>query len=193
MILIISNYGKYKDARNASWNILINYNINKLPVSVTDICKIENITLAKDSIVHLLNKNEFAKTMLIDDKWYIIYDDKMTNEKIRFSVAHELGHIFLGHPLSNGEYKRTFNIHKPSQETQADIFASRLLAPACILHELGIVTPKGISDVCNISLSSAEIRSKRILLLEKRNKWYIHPLEKEVHNLFKNYIQSFEK
>lgn len=134
---MLTNYGKYKDARNASWNVLINHNINSLPVSVTEICKNENIIIAKNSNVHLLQNNEYSKTMLVNDKWYIIYDDTMSIERIRFSIAHELGHIFLGHQLTNGYNNRTFNI-KPDEETQADIFTSRLLAPACVLWALDI-------------------------------------------------------
>ena len=185
---MVSNYGKYKDARNASWKVLLNHNIRTLPVSVTTICRNENITLAKNSNVHLLNKNEFAKTMLINNNWYIVYDDNMTKERIRFSIAHELGHIYLGHPLSSGEYKRTFSINKSSYETQADIFASRLLAPAVVLWALNIHKIKDIQKLCFISFSAAKVRAERMELLYKRNKFLTSSLEKQVYKQFENFI-----
>ena len=59
-----------------------------------------------------------------------------------------------------------------------------------MLHELGIIKPDEIAKLCNISYSSAKIRSERMQILEKRNKWYTHPLEREVFNLFENFIQK---
>ena len=185
---MITNYGKYKDARNASWNVLINRNITSLPVSVVKICRDEQITLAKNSTVKLLNNNEFAKTMLINDKWYIIYDDSMSKEKIRFSVAHELGHIYLGHSLTNGEYNRTFDVVKPEEETQADIFASRLLAPAVVLWALDIHSAEQIQQLCSISYSASKIRAERMKLLYNRNKFLTSSLEIQVYKQFKNFI-----
>ena len=188
----MNSYGKYKNARNASWETIINYNITSLPVSVTAICKAENITLAKNSNVNLLNNNEFAKTFLVADNWYIIYDDTMQNSRIRFSIAHELGHIFLGHTLINNSYSRTFNINKPESETQADIYASRLLAPACVLWALDIHTPGEIQKLCNISYSSAVIRAERMKLLYKRNKFLNSPLERKVFKQFEEYIRGYK-
>lgn len=190
---MLNSYGKYKDARNASWNVLINHNITSLPVSVTTICNDENITLAKNNTVKLLNNNEFAKTMLINDKWYIIYDDNMSNERIRFSIAHELGHIFLGHQLTNGEYRRTFVIDKPSEETQADIFASRLLAPAVVLWALDIHSAEEIQKLCSISYSSSKIRAERMKLLYSRNKFLTSQLETRVYNQFKGFILKYKE
>ena len=190
---MLNSYGKYKDARNASWNVLINHKITSLPVSVTTICNDENITLAKNNTVKLLNNNEFAKTMLINDKWYIIYDDNMSKERIRFSIAHELGHIFLGHQLTNDEYRRTFVIDKPSEETQADIFASRLLAPAVVLWALDIHSAEQIQKFCFISYSASKIRAERMKLLYSRNKFLTSQLETRVYNQFKGFILKYKE
>lgn len=193
VILMLNSYGRYKDARNASWNVLISHKITSLPVSVVKICRDEQITLAKNSTVKLLNNNEFAKTMLISDKWYIIYDDSMSKERIRFSIAHELGHIFLGHQLTNGEYRRTFVIDKPSEETQADIFASRLLAPAVVLWTLDIHSAEEIQKLCFISYSASKIRAERMKLLYSRNKFLISQLETRVYNQFKGFILKYKE
>ena len=193
VILMLNSYGKYEDARNASWNVLINRKITSLPVSVVKICRDEQITLAKNSTVKLLNNNEFAKTILINDKWYIIYDDSMSKERIRFSIAHELGHIFLGHQLTNGEYRRTFVIDKPSEETQADIFASRLLAPAVVLWALDIHSAEEIQKLCFISYSASKIRAERMKLLYSRNKFLISQLETRVYNQFKGFILKYKE
>lgn len=111
---------------NLTIYILYKNNINSFPVSVTKICDNENITLVKNSNTNLLNKNEIAKTSFIDNRLYIIYDDKLNNTEIRYAIAHELGHVFLHHNFKNTNKK---------DELQADIFASYLLAPTFLLQK----------------------------------------------------------
>lgn len=91
------NYGKYKQARNASWQCLIDYKINSLPVKVSQIAKQADITLLKNSAVNLLHQNESGITLMQDDRLYIVYADEQSPQRCRFTIAHELGHIFLGH------------------------------------------------------------------------------------------------
>ena len=133
-------YGRYKNVRNSVWLILLDYNIKELPIDVFLIATIAGIKILKNSSVGTLKKNEIGKSVLDGEQWYIIYDDTMSIERIRFTIAHELGHIFLGHPLKDGYHTRTIDINKPIVETEADIFASRLLAPACVLWELNLHT-----------------------------------------------------
>lgn len=49
------DYGKYKNARNASWKCILDYNVNSLPVMVTDIVKqSRNIKLFKNNDINKL-------------------------------------------------------------------------------------------------------------------------------------------
>ena len=70
------------------------------------------------------------------------------------------------------------------------MFAARLLAPACVLHELGITSAEKIAKVCNISITAAKHRAERMQILEKRNAWYRSPLERQVIKQFENYIKE---
>lgn len=72
------------------------------------------------------------------------------------------------------------------------MFAIRLLAPACILYEIGAVTAEQIMQVCNISYSAASIRAERMQELEQRNKWYLDPLERQVKEQFQDFINSYK-
>jgi Zn-dependent peptidase ImmA (M78 family) len=76
------------------------------------------------------------------------------------------------------------------EERQANQFAARLLAPACVLHEIGALTPEEIQRVCGISHQAAAFRAQRMLELESRGKFYAHPLEKEVLTQFSSYIAA---
>lgn len=182
-------YGKYKNIRNAVWQVLIDYNITELPVSVNQLAKQLGIKVIKNSDIHELKKGERGITMEIDSKWYIVFDDTEPVPVCRFTVAHELGHILLGHMMTQTVKYRTFAI-RDEFEQSADMFAIRLLAPACVLHELQVLTADEIAKLCNISVTSAGFRAERMQILEKRNKWYLHPLEREVYKNFENFIEK---
>lgn len=60
------NYGQYKNARNASWQCLIDYKIGSLPVKVSRIAKQADVVLLKNSAVNLLSENESGITLMQD-------------------------------------------------------------------------------------------------------------------------------
>lgn len=101
-----------------------------------------------------------------------------------------MGHIFLGHTLFDGKLGRTFITDKPQNESEADMFAARTLAPACVLWGLNIHTAEDIMKVCNISYTAAKIRAKRIAELYKRDKFLTSKLEQKVYEQFKDYIEK---
>lgn len=183
------NYEKYKNARNASWQCLIDYRISNLPVKVSQIAKQADIVLLKNSAVNLLSEseNESGITLMQDDKLYIIYADEQSPQRCRFTIAHELGHIFLGHLFKsdgNGFLKTD------EAEHSANVFARDLLAPACVLHELQALTSAAIANLCDISFEAATYRAERIAELERRNAFYQHPLERQVKAQFAEFINK---
>ena len=91
--------------------------------------------------------------------------------------------------LVNDIKYRTFE-KRDKEEQEADMFATRLLAPACVLHELHATTAEQIAEVCNISMPAAEKRAERMAVLEARNKYYLHPLERRVREQFADYIKE---
>ena len=181
------NYEKYKNARNASWQCLIDYNIDSLPVKVSRIAKQTDIVLLKNSVVNLLSENESGITLMQDDKLYIVYADEQSPQRCRFTIAHELGHIFLGHLFSkDGNGFATTD----DAERLANVFARDLLSPACVLHELHATDAAAIANLCDISLEAATYRAERMAELERRNAFYLHPLERQVKEQFANFINK---
>lgn len=129
---------------------------------------------------------------------FIFVNMLCSKNRQRFTVAHELGHIVLGHVGKYTLINREPSVNDNPIEAEANVFASRLLAPACVLHEIGVKSPQEISELCGISLQSAEIRFQRFLELEERNTkfiaekgvgcYYLSPLEKQVANQFESFI-----
>ncbi|MGN0469934.1 MAG: ImmA/IrrE family metallo-endopeptidase [Acutalibacteraceae bacterium] len=186
------DYGKYKQARNASWQCIIDYKIDRLPIKITDIIKqAYNIKLYKNSKVDILPDNKSGMTIYKDNVFYIVYNDLDIPARCRFSIAHEYGHIVLGHVMIDTPIYRTFATADDT-ERSANVFARDLLAPACVLHEIGAVTAEQIMQVCNISYSAASIRSERMQKLMRRNKLYADPLELQVKRQFQDFINSYK-
>lgn len=185
-------YGKYKNARDAAWQCLIDNKVSSLPVKVNSIATANDITIIKYSDVdhRRLSDGESGVTCFAGDDIYIIYRDTEPVERCRFTIAHELGHILLGHRLIGDRLSRKFDLTKPESEQEADIFASRLLAPACVLWGLNLHTADEIAAVCNISMSAAQTRAERMQVLYKRNKFLTSSLERQVYKQFEDYIKS---
>lgn len=190
--MIINAYHYYQKARNAAWQCLIDVGIKSLPVKTLQITEFFGIDVFADSDVQYLRPQE-SGCCFVDRQgnWTIVYDDSETPGRMRFTIAHELGHILLGHELEAGfEHLRRISEGKPITETQADEFAARLLAPACVLWALNVTSADDIAALCEISQKAAKIRAKRMAVLKERNMFLTHPLERKLYESFKPWIEQ---
>lgn len=184
------DYAKYKNVRNASWLCLLDCNIRSLPVPIGSICRIYDINVIDDNS-NYLRKNESGRILRIDSDIVIVINNAEPKSRCRFSIAHELGHFLLGHLGDDVIHlNRARTEVKPESETQADIFAARLLAPACVLWGLNLHTAEEISEVCNISLQAAVFRAKRMEELYRRNCFLTSPLEHKLYDQFRAFIEQ---
>ena len=188
---MIKAYGIYRKVRNASWQALIDNSIVSLPVDVVKITKQNGITLLMDSDAKELRDGEAGISIYDGSEWFVIYDDSLPIGRIVFTIAHELGHIFLGHPLIAGYHIRAKDGNtRPRTELEADSFATRLLTPACVLWGLNIKTAADILRVCDVPNDIAKTRAARMGELYKREKFLTSPLEAQVFEQFKAFIEQ---
>lgn len=179
-------YEKYKASRNLAWEVLLQEGICELPVRTSALCRKLGVTLAYGE--QKAGNDGFSVT--VGASMYIVIREGMTTARTRFTVAHELGHILLGHVgryhLVNREPSGSDN----PIEHEANVFASRLLAPACVLWGCGVHTAEEIAALCEISPQAAEIRAKRMALLYERDRFLSSPLERQVYEQFLPFICS---
>ena len=182
-------YSIYKGIRDSAWLCLLDNNIDRLPVDVLKITRAAQIKVVKNSAVNDLLPDEDAKTYYNGKNFIIIYNDNNDTVTSRFAIAHELGHIFLGHPTTHTKFAnvREFG-KKPKAEQQADMFALRLLCPACVLHQLGLSSAEDIFLYCRVPLHHAKIRSGRMAELYKKDKFFTSDLEKQICNNFSGFV-----
>ena len=184
-------YGIYQNVRDSAWSCLADFQITQLPVDVLAVARAAGIHVVKNSDIGLLRQGESGKTYCNGSHWTIVYDDRNPISMSRYTIAHELGHIFLGHSFSYARYLDSpVRAGKPPSEDQSDFFARRLLCPACVLWGLRLHTAQEIAQICGVELSIAEERAQRMRTLYKRNKFLISPLEQKVFEQFQGYIQQ---
>lgn len=178
------DYKLYQKSRDAAWQILLDCGVKELPLSVTKINKELNIIT---KLYHPTDDND-GFGYIKDGQPVIFVSADVPQCRQRFSAAHELGHIILGHANEGELVNREPSSNDNPIEQAANVFASRLLAPACVLWGLGVTSATQIADICNISMQSAEFRMERMRELYARNKFLISPLEAKVYMQFKDYI-----
>ena len=193
------SYDNYKSARDMAWKILLECGINTLPVRPSIICDYYGWTLTDyqtgaPSLALLglsgLTERTDGFCAVTKNHTYIFFDSTLPAGRQRFTIAHEIGHLALGHVAPGGvtTVNREPEPGDSPIERQANQFAARLLAPACVLHELGATTPDAIQRACGLSRQAAEFRAARIQELERRNRYYTSPLERQVLQQFASHI-----
>lgn len=119
---------------------------------ITYLCfsELHRITLEKvikyaesnDGVTHY-NKNT--------DQYIVLYNTKHCVGRRRFTLAHELGHIVLGHLEAAAFSKASINnfngLSDTAIEREADWFASMLLCPFPVLRELNVNSPTQIKRI----------------------------------------------
>ena len=159
-------------------DVLEQYSNVKLPVPIKKVVKFLGYRLVPYSTFsqkHNLTYQETVSYFGTDDACsdyekntdvYVIYFNdmdktKIENNRVRWNIAHELGHIVLGH--HKGEKTRLFRNSLNSAEynrfeEEADAFASYILVPYVILKYQDIKKPEDIARICRISKSAAKYR-----------------------------------
>lgn len=182
-------YSDYKKARDTAWDIIFKYNVDRLPVAMKKLCKDMNLLcysyedgkelIERYKLQPFTINDGFSK--IIKNRYLIFYNETIQpHARKRFTVAHEIGHIVLGHLTQDSTacrsgvslWNRTGDEPNP-MEAAANVFASRLLAPACVLHALDIHTAGDIASLCGLSNTAAEIRAKRMAELYAREREWL--------------------
>lgn len=184
-------YGIYRNVRDCAWRCLLDFHVDHLPVNVSEIARNAHVHVVKNSQFNKLKSNEHARSYYDGATWIIVYNDAQDPVVSRFAIAHELGHYFLGHAATYSKYAHLRESEKkPKSEQQADMFALRLLCPACVLKDMNISSPGDIAGICRIPLPWAEIRYRRLKELNDRDKYFTAPIERKVYNNFKGYLTN---
>lgn len=154
---------RYEEIKSSVADLLEDYNIKEVPIDIFKLAKKMNIRIVYSS--KLLEKNEskgeqyyhfeYPHSYLYFDsdtqKFLIYIDDIRTKKKRqRFSLAHEIMHIVLGHSEQN-----------KINEDEANFKATYLLAPTSLVvsmpGEEALYKPTAIERIFDVSNEAAQI------------------------------------
>ena len=123
-----------------------------LPVDVLGIMRRLDVHVVDNTAVQHtgqhLKGSELGKCITNGKTWVVIFDDTQPKDVARFTLGHELGHIYLDHA---GERLRMERDH----ERQADEFARQLLCPRRELERMNVTDPQDVARICKVPLSAA--------------------------------------
>ncbi len=179
------------------WDILLGINAKTLPVSVRDICAYLKIrTLSYRNADKFAEENHLSDYMKNDafsfkegSSFTLLYDESLPEDELRIAILHEVAHIVSGHCMTENDsfdgrcttYNKVSGKDSDEVEDAAYYFATKLLAPACVLWALKIRTYKEIEELCSLPRKYARLRADRMEELYKREK---HLLAKEGKTCF---------
>ncbi|MDY4818813.1 MAG: ImmA/IrrE family metallo-endopeptidase [Bacilli bacterium] len=183
---------RYEQIKETIAEFLEDYDVKKIPVDVFELARKMNIKLVFASEIlerHPKKVDEyllfsFPNSYLYYDpetqKFIIYIDDVGTRwKRQRFSLAHELVHIILGHTEQNEE-----------NEAEANFGATYLLAPTSLalmhLNNDKLFDAFIVGKIFDVSEPEAQIivryNSNRVCYCDLKAKHY----EKTINNLFKD-------
>lgn len=194
-------YKSYQNMRDATWKILLDCGIDRLPVDIDAICEQLGIcVLSYDAGAEIIERAHLYRavrdtdglTFYVKETPVILFNERQELKQLMFTVAHELGHIILKHvrPGDTTASHQGAKWNATPKETAANQFAARLLAPACVLWGLNIHTTEEIMELCQITRPAAERRAKRMATLYQRQKFLTSPLERKLYRQFQPYLEQ---
>lgn len=195
----------YSRAERAAYELLRISNSQELPVKVKKLSKLfpnlkiktyswfgKKRGMTYEEVCDFANSNEgccyYEK---LKDRYLILYNETVENKgRIRWTIAHELGHFMLKHnEVSNRSVVGRSNLSNEEYdvyEKEANCFARTLLAPPTVIVNLGRITVEDISYLCEVSFNAA---SNIISFLNTgQQKGYGYSFNSNVRRMFNDYI-----
>lgn len=194
---------RFSDATIKGYQLLNALDIRELPVDPFEIIKqfsnwhilswseLKKAT-GKEDPLYLKRDRIEARTQIIrnTNDYMIVYDDSYTNGRLRWTIAHEIGHIILGHLIDfeetalnrGGLNKKQYGV----LEVEAHWFAEAILAPNAVLGLFDIRSAQEIAFLCDIS-KDASLKCEEHL---ENFQWNNQPVEFE---LLRNFYSFFQR
>lgn len=179
----------YDYASKMAWKTLMSLDIQRFPFSLTEVfnkfpriklrsyaqyakeLNTENKTndITPDDVRLMVESDDGATQKLFDgEKYNVLYDGDCSHlsvQRIRFTLAHELGHYVLRHFFNSNtnRFERhsfkedTNNPNRKAMEKEANRFARELLSPIFMIATVPVHSDaKDISNFFDISPASAD-------------------------------------
>ena len=199
------NRPNYIKARNTAYNLFEELDIHSFPISMHNIFNQLNIpcftytqaqeAMPQDSgfISYITNIADGISYKTKDSRnpYIVFYNEKSFEERIPFTLAHELGHILLHHHYKNQScsffHSDTTFYNKDYRDIEADYFAGALLRPAYLISFLHL----GLEDIHEIFHVSHQCAHTGIKIAQTQFGTNPEETYPELTSYFENQFQEF--
>jgi len=167
---------RYKRASKLAEQFLVDNNITDFPIDPFEIIERNKWGLITYSELAHISKTPFFQVVRAcqSNDGYVMYDEESKNhtiayndtirskDRIRFTLLHEIGHIYLNHLVDFQETVITRNSLTETKykilENETNHFARNVLAPTQIINQIETPTESDVSYFFGISLKAAKVR-----------------------------------
>lgn len=200
---------RYKKVMKRVHDFLLNENITNFPLdpfsiinrnkwglmSYSEFAREEGVTIEE---VTSAVQSEDGFTIYDGSNYTILYNDTIESSgRIRFTLMHEIGHIYLNHLTEFDEtiLKRSALTEEKYRvlENEANSFARNTLAPAVLVKELNITTERELMEYFHLSQSAAKVRLQSLALDIKNLTRTFFLLQKGVFKEFINNVSCLKR
>lgn len=170
----IPTYARYDYCAKRACEFLEEYNISSYPIDVEKIITdnhwgltpysllMEQFNCDRETVIRCLRSKD-GYTQLDKDNYSIAYNDDPTlGDRKRFTLMHEIGHIYLNHLIDfditllyRGSLSQDEN---KVLENEANAFARNVLTPVSLVQQLTDKSPENISAKFGITYHAASTR-----------------------------------
>lgn len=175
-----------EELERISSQILFNHDMYKIPVNLLKIANNCEITVYDADFEKLGNKNISGAIRYIDGKFSILLNKNESEERKRYTLAHELGHYFLDNEVLKSSkihidtlYRisgdSSYVAHKNENELQVkltseneiDYFAGALLMNRMILKKVFEIESsiERLAEIFKVSYSAMTVRLDKLGLI----------------------------
>ncbi len=156
------------EIKRAVVKIMRDVSISSLPVDLSAIfdyykwCYRGFDEAAEEGLTIDTSKDGYTLGKSKDGQWLytVVFNHEFISQRIRWTLAHEIGHIVLGH-IKSGKSGAIEN-------EEAQYFAEQLLSPIAVVAKLGAQSGEDIMQMCNISNEATGWRIPDL----QRHFWY---------------------
>jgi len=191
------------NGRLTAWEIIKKEGFSKLPIDPLSIIKNKNIRLltfdqfsklsghSLADIIHEYDPDGFTAFDRHTDQFMICYNNNVHERRQRWTLMHELSHIYLNHINSKQPVLKRSSAEKSHLDILADNLTARLLCPTVILHMCCVSSAEEIEELCQISKQAAQIRWEHLQIVRKHNRFLNIPAEREIIAQFAPWICQY--
>ena len=173
----------YNYIRKKSAKVIIECNVKRFPIDCFSILKHYGYKIYSYSELYEKNKELYDMCLSYSDDAFrsgsmgvIAYNDRKSKTRIRFSLMHELGHHVLKHKNDT-----------PRNESEANYFASNILAPRIAIYYAKLKTVNEVANLFDISSSAAYYAAQDFSIWCKDVCYAgMHDYDKELYSQFHN-------